>query len=278
MPFPSNIRFWRGRAALDSVVFRLIEQRRSTGAKGNDLLSLLLQARDADTGEPMNARQVRDEVLTLLMAGHDTTANALAWAFYLLSGSDEARERLYAEADEVLRGRPATLADLPRLIWTTAVIQESLRIYPPVWTVGRRPLHERAVAGYTLPADSMIMMSPWVVHRDPRWWPEPERFAPQRWIPAGGEFSDRLTGTALGEDRPKFAYFPFGGGPRQCIGNVFAQMEAVLVLATISKTWRFDLASGARVTPRARIIVRPRPGLPMTARRRLTVRRTGQPR
>lgn len=274
LPLPANVRFLRGRAALDSVVFKLIARRRADGAQGGDLLSLLLQARDADTGEPMDDRQVRDEALTLLMAGHDTTANGLAWAFHLLSGSPEATRRLYAEVDEVLAGRPATIDDLPRLRWTTAVFEEALRIYPPVWTVGRRPLRERELAGYRLPADAMVMMSPWVVHRDPRWWPQPERFAPQRWVePDAGE-RDPLAGSALGADRPKFAYFPFGGGPRQCIGNVFAQTEAVLALATISQSWRFTAIGREQVRPQARIIVRPRPGLPMRVERRGRAERT----
>ncbi|KIR66324.1 cytochrome P450 [Micromonospora haikouensis] len=267
LPSPSNIRFWRGRAALDSVVFELIARRRDEGADGADLLSLLLQARDADTGEPMDDRQVRDEALTLLMAGHDTTANALAWALHLLVGEPAALARLHREVDEVLDGRRATLEDLPRLKWTTAVFQEALRIFPPVWTVGRRPLQERVLSGYRLPPDAMVMMSPWVVHRDPGLWADPERFAPQRWLEPTGE-DDQLTGTALGQDRPKFAYFPFGGGPRQCIGNVFAQMEAVIALATICQSWHFAPLGGQRVQPQARIIVRPRPGLRMRVLRR----------
>jgi cytochrome P450 len=267
LPSPSNIRFWRGKAALDAVVFDLIAQRRRAGAEGGDLLSLLLQTRDADTGAPMDDQQVRDEALTLLMAGHDTTANGLAWSFHLLAQNPDAVRRLHAEIDEVLGDRPAQLADVPRLTWTTAVFSEALRIYPPVWTVGRRPLQARELSGYRIPTDAMVMMSPWVVHRDPQLWPEPERFAPQRWI-AGTDERDPLAGTAVTPDRPKFAYFPFGGGPRQCIGNVFAQMEAVLALATICQRWRFERAGSGRVQPQARIIVRPRPGLPMRVTRR----------
>ncbi|GAA3265677.1 cytochrome P450 [Dactylosporangium vinaceum] len=266
IPSPSNIRFWRGKAALDRVVFDLIAQRRRAGGDGGDLLSLLLQTRDADTGEPMDDRQVRDEALTLLMAGHDTTANGLAWSLHLLAQHPDAQERLYAEVDTVLGGRRATLADVPRLVWTTAVFQEALRIYPPVWTVGRRPLQPRELAGYHIPVDTMVMMSPWVVHRDPVWWPQPEHFAPQRWV-EGTDGRDPLAGSAVAPDRPKFAYFPFGGGPRQCIGNVFAQMEAVLALATIAQQWRFERVGGD-VRPQARIIVRPRPGLPMRVIRR----------
>jgi len=269
LPLPSNIRFWRGRAALDEVVFRLISERRLSGARGGDLLSLLLQARDAGTGEPTDDRQVRDEALTLLMAGHDTTANGLAWCFYLLARDPAATARLHEEVDRVLGDRDADVADVPRLRWTNAVFQEALRIYPPVWTVGRRPLEPRPLSDYWLPADAMVMMSPWVVHRDPRWWPEPERFAPQRWVePDEADAGDPLAGSALAADRPRFVYFPFGGGPRQCIGNMFAQMEAVLALATICQTWRFELSRQTSVHPQARIIVRPRPGLFMKVHRR----------
>jgi cytochrome P450 len=208
-------------------------------------------------------------VLTLLMAGHDTTANGLAWSFYLLAQDPVALARLYAEVDEVLGDRPAEMSDVPRLSWTTAVFQEALRIYPPVWTVGRRPLQERTLAGHRIPADAMVMMSPWVVHRDPVLWPEPERFAPQRWVSrTAADADDPLAGMAVTADRPKFAYFPFGGGPRQCIGNVFAQMEAVLALATICQRWQFALTEKTTVRPQARIIVRPRPGLSMRVSRR----------
>lgn len=269
LPLPSNVRFARGKAALDAVVTQLVTERRAAGATGSDLLSMLVAAQDADTGELMDDVQVRDEVLTILMAGHDTTANALAWAFHLLGENPRARLEMQRELDEVLAGRAPTAADLPRLAWTDAVLSEAMRIYPPVWTVGRRPLADHVIGGYDIPANSMVLMSPWVVHRDPRWWPQPERFAPQRWVTAmpGGD-TDELTGTALDPSRPRFAYFPFGGGPRQCIGNVFARMEGVLALATISRRWSFDPVPGSAVRAQAKIIVRPRPGLPMTVSRR----------
>ncbi|GAA0512684.1 cytochrome P450 [Saccharopolyspora subtropica] len=269
LPLPSNLRFQRGRRALDAVVHRMVQERRRTGVVGEDLLSMLIAARDADTGEPMSDQQIRDEVLTLLMAGHDTTANGLAWTFHLLGSNPRAAELLAAEVDEVLGDRLPTFADLPRLAWTKAVFSEALRIYPPVWTVARRALTEYTVLGYRLPVDATVMMSSWVVHRDPRWWPDPERFAPQRWVPSAPDGStDNLTGTALDRDRPRFSYFPFGGGPRQCIGNEFALLEAVMALATIAQRWRFEPVPGHRVAPRAKIIVRPRGGLPMTVRAR----------
>lgn len=264
LPLPSNRQFLRGRDQLYAVVHRLITERRGAGATGEDLLSMLIEARDADTGEPMDDDQVRDEVLTLLMAGHDTTANSLAWALHLLGTNPAAAEMLHAEVDEVLGGRLPGFGDLPALPWTRAVFVETLRVYPPVWTVARRALDEHTVLGRRLPANATVMMSPWVVHRDPRWWPDPERFAPQRWVdrlPDGS--TDALTGTALGADRPRFSYFPFGGGPRQCIGNEFAKLEGAIVLATIARRWRVESIADYVAEAQAKIIVRPRGGLPM---------------
>jgi cytochrome P450 len=268
LPLPSNVQFKRGRDALDAVVHRLIAERRRSGADGADLLSMLIAAKDADTGEPMDDRQIRDEVLTLLMAGHDTTANGLAWALHLLGRDARAAELLWTEVDDVLGGRLPGFADLPALTWTRAVFSEALRVYPPVWTVARRALSDHELLGYRVPGDATVMMSAWVVHRDPRWWPDPERFAPQRWVERAPDGSvDNLTGTALAADRPRFSYFPFGGGPRQCIGNEFALLEGVMALATLARRWRFAPAPG-RVTAQAKIIVRPRGGLPMTVHAR----------
>jgi cytochrome P450 len=269
LPLPSNLQFIRGREALDAVVHRLITERRRAGATGSDLLSLLIAATDADTGEPMTDQQIRDEVLTLLMAGHDTTANALAWALHLLGENPASAARLESEVDDVLGDRLPGFADLPRLPWTRAVLNEAMRIYPPVWTVARRALAPHTLLGHEVPADATVMMSAWVVHRDPRWWPAPERFAPQRWVeraPDGA--TDNLTGTALVAERPRFSYFPFGGGPRQCIGNEFALLEGAVVLATLARRWRLEPVPGSKVTPQAKIIVRPKGGLPMTVRAR----------
>jgi cytochrome P450 len=230
---------------------------------------LIITHTDADTGEPMSDRQIRDEVLTLLMAGHDTTANALAWAQHLLGANPAAAAQLESEVDDVLGDRLPSMADLPRLQWTRAVLNEAMRIYPPVWTVARRALTPHTLLGHTVPADTTVMMSAWVVHRDSRWWPAPERFAPQRWVERAPDGSvDNLTGTALTAERPRFSYFPFGGGPRQCIGNEFALLEGTIVLATLARRWRLEPVPGHRVTPQAKIIVRPRGGLPMTVRAR----------
>jgi cytochrome P450 len=269
LPLPSNRQFLRGRNRLYTVVHQLIAERRSNGATGTDLLSMLIQARDQDTGEPMDDEQVRDEVLTLLMAGHDTTANSLAWALHLLATNPAMAEQLYIEVDQVLNGRLPTFADMPALPWTRAVFAEALRIYPPVWMVARRALAEHTVLGRHVPANATVAMSPWVVHRDPRWWPDPERFAPQRWVdrfPDGS--TDNLTATAQSPDRPRFSYFPFGGGPRQCIGNEFAQLEGAVVLATLARDWRVEPVPGHTTQPQAKIIVRPRGGLPLRVKAR----------
>ncbi|WP_250292697.1 cytochrome P450 [Frankia sp. CiP1_Cm_nod1] len=257
LPLPSARRRRSSRQALDQVVYGLIERRRREGAQGQDLLSLLLSARDADTGDGMDDTQVRDEALTIMLAGHETTANALTWTFHLLGRHPEVAAALRAELDSVLAGRCPTVADLPRLPFTDAVLNESMRLYPPVWAMSRYLVEDRVVGGYPLPAGSTLLLSQWVVHRDEKWWPEPERFDPERWI---GDRAD--------PDRPRYAYFPFGGGPHQCIGNSFARTEGVLALATIARHWTFEPVPGLEITPEPLVTLRPRDGLPMTVRRR----------
>ncbi|WP_131768745.1 cytochrome P450 [Candidatus Protofrankia californiensis] len=257
LPLPSVRRRRSSRQALDRVVYNLIERRRRDGAEGGDLLSLLLSARDADTGDGMDDTQVRDEVLTIMLAGHETTANALTWTFHLLGRHPEVAAALHAELDTVLSGRRPTVADLPHLPFTDAVFKESMRLYPPVWAMSRYLVEDRIVGGYPLPAGSTLLLSQWVVHRDGKWWPEPERFDPSRWI-----------GDRVDPDRPRYAYFPFGGGPHQCIGNSFAQTEGALALATISRRWMFEPVAGLQITPEPLVTLRPRDGLPMTIRRR----------
>ncbi|MEV7789400.1 cytochrome P450 [Streptomyces sp. NPDC088106] len=270
LPLPGNKRFYEGRDNLDAIVYRLMAERRQGDGQGVDLLSLLIAARDADTGEPMEDVQVRDEAITLLMAGHETMASTLTWAYHLLGSHPEARERMHEEIDEVLGGRLPTVEDLPRLVWTDAVLSEAMRLYPPVMGLARRPLDDFEVCGHRVPKDSFVGIIPWVVHRDPRWWPQPELFAPQRWLenlpPAGT--ADELTGHAVRPGRPRLAYLPFGGGPRQCIGNSFSRMEGVMVLATLGRLWEFEPVPGFAVDPLARITIRPRHGLPVSARRR----------
>ncbi len=246
LPLPGTIRLRRARAALDATIYRIIERRRASAEDRGDLLSLLLAARDDEgDGGRMTDAQLRDEALTLFLAGHETTANALAWAWHLLAAHPEAEARLHAEVDAVVGDRLPTAEDYPRLPYTRAVFAESMRLYPPAWTVGREPLEDFAAGGYRIPAGTVVIMSPWVVHRDPRWWPDPDRFDPGRWTPEAE--------AAL----PRFAYFPFGGGPRKCIGEGFAWMEGVIVLATLARRWRLRPAPGAVVTTAPSITLRP---------------------
>jgi cytochrome P450 len=256
LPLPSVRRFEKARDQLDRIVYSLIAERRASGRDQGDLLSMLLLAQDEDDHARMTDKQVRDEALTLLIAGHETTANALTWTWYLLSQNPEVEALMHEELDSVLEGKLPTFDDVPRLPYTTGVFSESLRLYPPAWGVGRRAIHDYSIDGYTIPAKSILLMSTWVVHRDPRFWPEPEKMDPLRWTP---EQADR---------RPKFAYFPFGGGTRVCIGERFAWAEGVLVLATLAQHWKMRLAPGHPVATQAVITLRPRYGMKMTLERR----------
>jgi cytochrome P450 len=254
LPLPSNRRFERGRRRLDATIYRIIAERRASGADRGDLLSMLLLAADEEgDGGHMTDLQVRDEAMTLFLAGHETTANALTWTWYLLSQNPEAETRLHAEVDSVLGGRLPVMDDVPRLAYTERVLAESMRLYPPAWIIGRRALEDYAFRTYRARARSIFVMSPWVTHHDSRWFPNPFRFDPER-------FTEEAR-----DARPKFAYFPFGGGPRVCIGESFAWMEGVLILATIAQKWRLRLEPGAAVAPRPLITLRPRGGMPMIA-------------
>jgi cytochrome P450 len=257
LPLPRTRRFHAARERLDRTIYRLIAERRARGEDRGDLLSMLLEAQDAEGDEGADGdMQLRDEALTLFLAGHETTANALAWTWFLLAQHPAVERRLHAELDAVLGGRPPTVGDLPRLRYARMVLSEAMRLYPPAWAVARLALEDYRVGPYTAPRGSIVLMSQWVTHRDPRWWPEPERFDPDRWTPEGEA------------GRPRFSYFPFGGGPRVCIGEAFAWMEGTLVMAAIGQRWRLRLAPGARVAPRPLITLRPRDGMPMLAERR----------
>lgn len=238
--------------ALDQVVERVIADRRNGEETRDDLLGMLMAARDADTGEVMNDKQLRDEVMTLLLAGHETTANALSWTFYLLSQYPEAAGRLQKEVQEVLGQRPVTVDDLSDLVYTRMVIEESMRLFPPAWAIGRWAVETDVVGGYSVPANTPVMLSPYMTHRHPAFWPDPTRFDPER-----------FTADVVAE-RPRYAYIPFGGGPRQCIGNDFALTEARLVLATIAQNYRLKLASNHPVEVEPLITLRPRFGLRMS--------------
>jgi cytochrome P450 len=256
LPLPSNRRFDRARARLDATVYRIIRLRRQSGRDQGDLLSMLMAARDEEDGGRMTDVQLRDEVMTLLIAGHETTANALCWTFHLLAQHPEAEARLHAEVDAVLGGRLPGLDDVPRLVYTERVLAESMRLYPPAWNIGRQSVADYAVRGYTLPRGSLFAVSTWVTHHDERWYPDPFRFDPDRWLPDARAA------------RPKFSYFPFGGGARQCIGESFAWMEGALLTATLAQRFRFRSVPGARVEPQALITLRPRHGLSLVAERR----------
>jgi cytochrome P450 len=254
LPLPSNRRFEEARRRLDATIYRMIAERRRSGEDRGDLLSMLLAARDEEgDGTGMSDLQLRDELMTLFLAGQETTANALTWTFYQLSQNPLPEELLLAEVDQVLAGRPPSTGDLPRLHYTERVLAESMRLFPPAWGMGRRTLEEVTIGGYRLPRGAHVAMAPWVVHRDARFWPEPLRFDPERFSPEARAA------------RAKFAYFPFGGGARQCIGEPFAWMEGVLILAAIAQRWRFRLAPGQKVEPQALITLRPRHGMRMVA-------------
>ena len=257
LPLPSNYRFRRAKERLDATIYRIINERRASEQDRGDLLSMLLLAQDDEgDGGRMTDLQLRDEAMTIFLAGHETTANALTWTWYLLSQNPEAEARMHEEIDLLLEGRLPTAEDVPRLVYTTRVFSESMRMYPPAWTVGRRALKQYSMGEYVAPANSIILMSQFVTHHDPRFYPEPFKFDPERWLPEAQAA------------RPKFSYFPFGGGPRLCIGEQFAGMEGVLILATIARQWRMRLASDQVVVPEPLITLRPKYGMRMMLERR----------
>jgi cytochrome P450 len=250
IPTPGKIRFDRAVRRLDDIIYGFIRQRRASGEEKGDLLSILLHARDEDDGGQMTDKQLRDEAMTLFLAGHETTALTLSWAWYLLATNPRVQEPLTAEVDAVLGGRRTpTVDDLPRLRYTEQVVQESMRVLPPVYTVGREALRDCEIGGYHVPAGTTLLMSQWIVHHDERFFEHPWDFLPERWA------EEKI------KSLPRFAYFPFGGGPRLCIGNTFAMMEAVLILATIAQRFRFTVAPNQTVEPWPTFTLRPRNGI-----------------
>jgi cytochrome P450 len=256
VPTPRNVAYREAMRSLDSVVYGLIAERRKKPGGDDDLLSMLIETRDEATGEAMTDAQLRDEVMTLFLAGHETTANALAWTFYLLSKHPAERRRLEAEVDAVLGDRTPTFEDLAQLTRTKMTIDESMRIFPPVWIFGRTALGDDFVRGYRIPKGSFVGVSPYLLHRHPSYWKNPAGFDP-----------DRFDATASA-GRHKYAYLPFGGGPRVCIGNHFALMEAQVVLSILSRRFRVELAPGARVELEPLITLRPKGGIAATPQRR----------
>jgi cytochrome P450 len=256
LPLPSNFRFRRARQRLFDTIDRFIREHRETGDRG-DLLSVLIRARDVEGDDgPMSASLLRDESNTIFTAGHETTANALTFALYLLGQNPDAEKKLHEELDTVLAGRPVTAQDVEKLEYSRMVIAEAMRLYPPAWAIGREVTKEVEIAGYKLPPKSVILVSQWTTHRDERWFPNPDKFDPGRWT---AEERER---------RPRWSYYPFGGGSRQCIGESFAWMEAVLVLAAIAQKWRIELLDSKPLEVLATITLRPKHGVPVLLRSR----------
>ncbi len=255
LPIPNNLRLWAAKKRLWSVVDRMIREHRAGAGDPDDLLSMLLEARDEAGAVGLGDEAIRDEALTILLAGHETTANAMAWAFYLLERHPEISARLYAHVDDVLGGRNATAADVPRLDFARAVFAETMRLYPPAWVTARRALEPVEIGPHRFARGDIAIVSQFVSQRDPRFFPEPERFDPDRWF---------------GPPPPKFAYFPFGGGNRLCVGEQFAWMEGVLVLATIVQRARLARVDAAEVATLPLVTLRPR--TPIRARVELRTR------
>lgn len=253
LPLPMFRRFKHAGETLDRTVYKIIEERRASGEDKGDLLSMLLMSVDEDGG--MTDKQVRDEALTLFIAGHETTATALTWAWLLLAQHPEVESKMHAEIDSVLGDRAPTFEDVPALRYTTNVLAETMRLYPPAWAIGRTANAPLELAGYEIPQGSILLLSPYTMHRDPRWWPLPSSFQPERW-----ETED--------PSRPKFAYYPFGGGPRLCIGERFAWMEGVIVLAALARAWRFHRADATPVRTSPMLTLRLKGGLKVRAERR----------
>jgi cytochrome P450 len=257
LPTPKYRRFQAARAVLRGAVDHVISQRRRSPSESADLLSMLLTARDEETGEAMTDEQLRVEVTTFLLAGQETTSLALTWTWYLLSQHAGAQRRLEEEIDAVLNGRPPEYADLVNLPYTRMVIDEALRLYPPAWGFSRQALADDELGGFHLPRGWLAFVIPYVLHRLPAFWQDPEAFDPERFLP------ERST------DRPKFVYLPFGAGPRQCIGSQFALIEAQLSVATLAQGYRLHLVPRHRVEPWPLITLRPRFGMPMIIERRM---------
>jgi len=256
LPLPQTIRLRRSLARLDRTVYAIIDERRKSGEDRGDLLSMLFMAVDDEgDGGSMTDQQLRDEAMTLFLAGHETTANALAWTWYLLAQNPDALTRMHLELDAVLGNRLPTPADYPRLAYTEMVVAESMRMFPPAWAVSRLAIEDATIGGWRIPNGAVVVAAQGVTHRDARWYPDPDRFDPLRFTPEAKTM------------RPKFSYFPFGGGPRICIGEGFAWMEAVLIVATIAQRWRMELIS-RDVRSHASITLRPRGGIHMRLARR----------
>lgn len=256
LPTFGNLRFGRAMRTLDGIVYAMIDERRRDSGEREDLLSMLIAATDESGDEGMSNEQLRDEVMTLFLAGHETVANALSWTWWCLAQHPELQERLVEELDRVLGDRDPCFEDLPRLQYTGQVLDEVMRLYPPAWIVERQALGEDEVGPYRIPARCLVSIPTFTVHRHPDHWTDPERFDPERFAP-GNE-----------KNRPRYAYFPFGAGPRTCIGNAFALMEGKLMIAMIARRYNFEVLPGQRVRADPGVTLRPRGGLRLVVRRR----------
>jgi cytochrome P450 len=257
LPLPPLRKVRKARETLDEIIYKIINERRKSKEDKGDLLSMLLLAQDEETGGTMTDQQVRDECLTLFLAGHETTANALTWTFYLLSQHPQVEQKFHAELEEIIAGRPVTPEDYGKLKYTEAVLAESMRLYPPAWTMGRLAIKEHEFNGFRIAPKSLILASQYVMHRDSRFWENAEDFQPERWEKQ-----------SIKEAGNKFIYFPFSKGVRSCIGEGFAWMEGVLLLAILGRSWRLNLLPGQRIGLRAMITLRPKYGMKMQLQKR----------
>ena len=261
LPLPPIKRLKNARKTLDDVIYKIIDERRKSGADTGDLLSMLLMAQDEETGGAMTDKQVRDECLTIFLAGHETTANALTWTFYLISQNPASEAKFHAELDEVLGGESLTPADYPRLKYTEQIFAEAMRLFPPAWTLGRMATEEHEFAGFKIAPKSLVLASQFVMHRDARFWEQPDAFVPERW--------EKLS---IKEAGNRFIYFPFSKGVRSCIGESFAWMEGVLLLANLGRRWKLSLLPDQKIALQPMITLRPKFGMKMLIEKRSSVR------
>lgn len=258
LPTPRTVRIRIARRRIARTIQRIITERRASGDDRGDLLSMLLRAQDEDDGGVMNDKQVRDEAITLFLAGHETTANALTWTWYLLAQNPDVECKFHYEIDSVLRGQMPKPEDLQKLEYTRRVFAEGMRLYPPGYLIGRSAIRDSVLDGYTIPRGALVLLCPFITHRNPEYFPNPMAFDPDRWEPE------------LQRDRHKFAYYPFGSGPRTCIGEPFAWMEAVFLMAVIAQRWAFEIEPDHPVEYDPQITLRPKHGMTMRLRRRAT--------
>lgn len=256
-PIPHAIRYKAARETLDRVMYQIIEKRRKENVDKGDLLSMLLIAQDEDDGSGMTDKQIRDEALTLFLAGHETTANAMTWTFYLLSNNPEKAAKLHKELDEILNGKTPSMEDVPKLKYTESVFAEAMRLYPPAWAIGRLSIEEHRFAEYDIPKDALVLLSPYITHRDERFWESPNEFIPERWEKQ-----------SIKEAGNKLIYFPFSKGVRSCIGESFAWMEGILLIATLAQKWKLNLMPEQKIGLNPLMTLRPKFGMKMQIEKR----------